>query len=168
MLAARGVCAAAGHCDPSLNQLRAAIDAGLTMFTHLGNGCPLRLHRHDNIIQRALSLSDQLWIGFISDGVHIPLPALRNYLRVTGTDRAFVVTDAIQAAGCGPGTYQLAGQTVVVDDQLATWAGDRSHLIGSASTMSDVVKNLRGGVGLGDEQIERLTSENPRRILQLR
>ena len=79
MLADRGIRVAAGHCDPSGDQLRAAIDAGLSMFTHLGNGCPLMMHRHDNIIQRVLSLSDRLWIGFISDGVHVPLPALRNY-----------------------------------------------------------------------------------------
>ena len=32
--------------------VRAAIDAGLSMFTHLGNGCPMQMHRHDNIIQR--------------------------------------------------------------------------------------------------------------------
>ena len=42
------------------------MDAGLTMFTHLGNGCPLQMHRHDNIIQRVLSVSSQLWIGFIA------------------------------------------------------------------------------------------------------
>ena len=44
------------------------------MFTHLGNGCPMFLHRHDNIIQRVLSLADQLWICFIGDGVHVPYP----------------------------------------------------------------------------------------------
>ena len=55
-LADQGIRVSAGHCDPSLDQLRAAIDAGLSMFTHLGNGCPLMMHRHDNIIQRALSL----------------------------------------------------------------------------------------------------------------
>ena len=56
MLAGRGIAVAAGHCDPSLDELRGAIDAGLTLFTHLGNGCPMQMHRHDNIIQRALSL----------------------------------------------------------------------------------------------------------------
>src|SRR4051812_14189985 len=54
MLAARGVAVSAGHTDASIDQLRGAIDAGLSLFTHVGNGCPMRLHRHDNIIQRAL------------------------------------------------------------------------------------------------------------------
>jgi len=165
MLVSRGIRVAAGHCDTSLEQLCAAIDAGLSMFTHLGNGCPLWLHRHDNIIQRVLSLSDQLWIGFIPDGVHVPMLALKNYLRLVGVERSFVVTDAIQAAGLGQGTYNLAAQSVIVDEQLATWSADRSHLIGSASNMSRLVNNLRMSIGLSDADIERLTSINPRQIL---
>ena len=152
----------AGHCDPNLDQLKAAIDAGLTMFTHLGNGCPLQLHRHDNIIQRALSLSSQLWIGFIADGVHVPFVALGNYLRAAGYDRCFVVTDAISAAGLGPGEFQLGDQTVVVDDQLATWSPDRSHLMGSAGTMPRSAENLRRALGLDESRVEQLTSRNPR------
>lgn len=62
-LADQNITVAAGHCDPSLDELRAAIDAGLTLFTHLGNGCPLQLHRHDNIIQRVLSLYHNNQIG---------------------------------------------------------------------------------------------------------
>jgi N-acetylglucosamine-6-phosphate deacetylase len=34
----QGIVVSAGHCDPTLDQLRAAIDAGLSMFTRLGNG----------------------------------------------------------------------------------------------------------------------------------
>ena len=57
MLARKNVIVSAGHSDASVDQLQAAIDAGLAMFTHLGNGCPMQMHRHDNIIQRVLSLS---------------------------------------------------------------------------------------------------------------
>ena len=165
-LSDQGIVVSAGHCDPSADQLKAAIDSGLSMFTHLGNGCPLLLHRHDNIIQRVLNQASHLMIGFIADGVHVPLAALRNYIRCAGIDRAFVVTDAIAAAGQGPGTYELAGQTVVVDDNLATWAPDRSHLIGSASTMPSLVSNLNA-IGLGEAEIQRLTSTNPLRVLGL-
>jgi N-acetylglucosamine-6-phosphate deacetylase len=165
MLVARGVRVSAGHTDASINQLLAAIDAGLSMFTHLGNGCPITLNRHDNIIQRVLSLSDRLAIGFIADGVHIPPFALRNYLKTAGIENAFVVTDATQAAGLGPGRYLLAGQEVVVDEQLATWSRDRSHLVGSAMTMPAAAEVLRTQVGLTPAEIEQLTSTNPRRLL---
>jgi N-acetylglucosamine-6-phosphate deacetylase len=164
-LVERGVVVSAGHCDPTLDELRAAIDAGLSMFTHLGNGCPLLMHRHDNIIQRVLSLADRLWVMFIADGVHVPLVALGNYLSLVGPERSIVVTDAIAASGMGPGTYALAGQQVVVDERLATWAADRSHLIGSACPMPRAVANLTGELGLPIEAVRRLTSENPRAAL---
>ena len=166
-LAAQGICVSAGHCDPSMKQLRASIDAGLSMITHLGNGCPIMMHRHDNIIQRVLRLADMLWIGIIADGVHVPFETLANYLAITGLDRVFVVSDAIVAAGKGPGTYRIGDQTVVVDEELATWALDRSHLMGSATGMPQMAVHLRNEMGLSHEQIEMLLIRNPRAALGL-
>jgi N-acetylglucosamine-6-phosphate deacetylase len=164
-LVVKGVRVSAGHCNPTLDQLKRAIDAGLSMFTHLGNGCPLVMHRHDNVIQRVLSMSDRLWVTFIADGVHVPFHALKNYLAVVGPERAIIVSDATAAAGMGPGVYELAGQKVVVDEQLATWSADRSHLVGSACTMKQMAANLRRELGLGAIEVARLTSENPRRAI---
>jgi N-acetylglucosamine-6-phosphate deacetylase len=159
------VCVSAGHCNPSFDELRAAVDAGLSMFTHLGNGCPGTLPRHDNIIQRALGLSDQLVFGFIADGVHVPFFALGNYLKCCGFDRAFVVTDAIRGAGMGPGEYTIGDLRVVVDENLATWSSDRSHLMGSAGTMRRSEENLRRDLRLANDQIKKLMIDNPRRIV---
>jgi N-acetylglucosamine-6-phosphate deacetylase len=165
-LARQDIRVAAGHCNPTLDQLDAALDAGLSMFTHLGNGCPLQLHRHDNIIQRVLSRASKLWISFIADGVHIPWPALGNYLATTGMERAVVVTDAISAAGLGPGRYAHGGQELVVDAEGGTWSADRAHLMGSATTMPQIEANLKQKLGLTNQQITTLTSENPQRVLE--
>lgn len=164
-LVEQGVCVSAGHCDPSIDALERAIDAGLSMFTHLGNGCPLLLNRHDNIVQRVLGLASKLWVCFIADGVHVPFVALKNYLALVGPERAIIVTDAIAAAGMGPGVYALAGQQVVVDERLATWAADRSHLVGSACTMARAVDNLQRTLSLSPQAVERLTVANPRTAL---
>lgn len=165
-LAQQGLVISAGHTDASREQLQGALDAGLSMFTHLGNGCPLMMHRHDNIIQRALSLADRLWLCFIADGVHVPFPVLRNYLRLAGA-RAIVVTDAMSAAGLGPGRHQIGRWDLLVGDDLAVWAPDRSHLVGSAMTMPQAAANLSKALGLSAKQIERLTSTNPRRAIAL-
>jgi N-acetylglucosamine-6-phosphate deacetylase len=164
-LVGQGVRVSAGHCNPTLDELQAAIDAGLSLFTHLGNGCPLQLHRHDNIIQRVLRLSNQLHIGFIADGVHVPFVALANYLKCCGIDRAFVVTDAICGAGLGPGEYSLGSRTVVVDENLATWSADRANLVGSAGTMPRSHENLRSALGLNEQEILQLLGDNPRIVL---
>jgi N-acetylglucosamine-6-phosphate deacetylase len=160
-LAERRILASAGHCNPSQDELRAAIDAGLSMFTHLGNGCPMLLDRHDNIIQRVLALHERLTICFIADGVHIPPPALGNYLRMAGIDRSIVVTDAISAARLGPGRYPLASQQVEIGEDLIARSSDGSHFVGSTATMPRMIGVLRQAVGLSDGEIRRLTCDNP-------
>jgi len=167
-LSQEGVVVSAGHCDASLEQLRAAVEVGLSMFTHVGNGCPKNLDRHDNIVQCALSMSEHLWCCFIADGVHIPFYTLANYLKAAGIGRSIVVTDAISAAGLGPGQYSVGGQTVDVDENgVTTIAGDKSHLAGSSVTMQKTAENLRQNLGLDETSIRLLTSENPRKALSL-
>jgi N-acetylglucosamine-6-phosphate deacetylase len=165
-LVGQNIIASAGHCDPSLEQLRAAIDAGLSMFTHLGNGCPMMLHRHDNIIQRALSLRERLTLCFIADGVHIPPMALGNYLRLAGIERSIVVTDAISAAGLGPGRYPLGPQMVEIGEDLVARSADSSHFVGSTATMPQMAAVLRQTMGLSEEDVRRLACDNPRAVLE--
>jgi N-acetylglucosamine-6-phosphate deacetylase len=164
-LAGEVILVAAGHCDASLIELEAAIDAGVSMFTHLGNGCPQLMHRHDNIIQRVLSLAGRLTISFIADGAHVPLFALANYLRLAGPEHAVVVTDAISAARLGPGRYRLGDQSVDVGDDLLCRSADGTHFVGSTATMPRMTTLLRDTLGLADADIRRMTWENPRRLL---
>ena len=165
MLAARGVVVSAGHTDATLEELRGAIDAGLSMFTHVGNGCPMHLHRHDNIVQRALSLADRLWLCFIADGAHVPFVALGNYLRIAGEDRAVIVSDAIAPAGLGPGRYTLGRWDIVVGDDMVPRAPNRSHFVGSGITMGQSADNLRQALDLPDATVRRLTNGNPRSVI---
>jgi N-acetylglucosamine-6-phosphate deacetylase len=165
MLAKQGIVISAGHTDASLDHLRGAIDAGLTMFTHVGNGCPMKMHRHDNIIQRVLSLREKLWLCFIADGAHVPFVALGNYLRAAGIERSIVVTDAIAAAGLGPGRYKLGRWDMVIGEDMVARAPDLSHLVGSACPMPQATARLRDQLHLSAETIHQLTVVNPRRAM---
>jgi len=162
ILASRGIVVSAGHTDATLEQLRRAIDAGLSMFTHVGNGCPMQMNRHDNIIQRALSLANELWLCFIADGAHIPFVALGNYLKLAREDRAIVVTDAIAPAGLGPGRYRFGRWDLEIGEDMVARAPDRSHLVGSGITMKQNAENLLRRVGLPEQVVRKLTLENPR------
>ena len=168
-LAARGILVAAGHCDPSLECLREACAAGLSCFTHLGNGCPHLLPRHDNVIQRVLACDELPFVTLVADGVHLPTFLLRTILRVLGPRRAIVVSDATAAAGMGPGSFRLGGREVVVGEDGAAWSADRTHLCGSTATASVMRRVLSApfptGVGLDDDAIDRLLALNPRHAL---
>lgn len=161
MLTGQGVTVAAGHTDASLDQLKKSIDAGLSMMTHLGNGCPGVMARHDNIIQRVLSLREHLWLSFIADGVHVPYPALLNYLSLAGqTGRCLITTDAIAPAGLGPGRYRVSRWDMLVGEDMVARAPDGSHLLGSAMPMKQAASKLREA-GLATEQITAMTQIRP-------
>jgi N-acetylglucosamine-6-phosphate deacetylase len=164
-LARHGVVVSAGHTDATLDQLKAAIEAGLSMFTHVGNGCPAVLPRHDNIIQRALVLRDRLWLTFIADGAHLPWFVLGNYLRSAGVERSIIVTDAIAPAGLGSGQFRFGRWVLNIGDDLVARAPDGSHLIGSVGTMQRAYRGLVEQVGLSQRDIQRLTWDNPRQAL---
>ncbi len=165
LLSSQGIAVSAGHCDPSLDQLNAALDAGLRTFTHLGNGCPMQMHRHDNIIQRALSLADRLWLCFIADGVHVNFFALRNYLKVAGLERCIVTSDAIAPAGLGPGRYTLGRWDLLIGEDMVARAPDGSHFVGSAMSLKQARTNLVRHLDLSNEQAMLLTAVNPRKAL---
>ena len=167
ILAKKGIVVAAGHCNPSLKLLCKSIDAGLSMFTHLGNGCPLLIDRHDNIIQRVLSLNGRLWVTFIADGAHVPYHALKNYLSLIGPERAIVVTDASAAAGMGQGRFSIGGiEAVVGDDLVPRLSTSAGYFAGSALTMTQAVENLHKHLGLTHE-VSKLCAVNPRLAMRM-
>lgn len=164
-LVSQGVTVSAGHCDPDLETLERAIDAGLSMITHVGNGCPVVLPRHDNFIQRVLSLSDRLWLCFIPDGAHVPFFALKNYLKVAGLERTIFTTDAIMAAGLGPGTYELSGEPVEIDEAGVARRPGSPNLAGSTIRGHQVAANLREHLGLTEAEVGQVYHDNPLRAL---
>jgi N-acetylglucosamine-6-phosphate deacetylase len=164
----RGIHVAAGHTDATSDQLECCVDAGLSLFTHLGNGCPRLMDRHDNIIMRALRLSDRLHYSLIADGFHIPKILFENILNWIELDRLLVVSDAISAAGLGPGVYKLGDREVKIGPDKAARDASGEHFVGAASTMGDADRWLATGLGLPLHVRHILLVENPRRWLKNR
>ena len=164
-LVEQGITVAAGHCNPSLGQLRRAVDSGLSMVTHFGNGCPVQLPRHDNVMQRFLACRDQLWFSFIPDGAHVDFFALRNYLDIIGLDRTIMVTDAISAARLGSGQHVISGFTVDVDQNGIARRPGSPNLAGSTVTMPRIREYLADQLSFTTEQIQHVIDTNPRRAL---
>ena len=161
-----GIIISAGHCNPNLEELKSAIDAGLSMFTHLGNGCPQSLPRHDNIIQRVLSLKDDLKICFIADGIHIPFYALKNYIEIAGIENCIITTDAMAAAGAKAGRYTISNIELEVGEDRIVREPGKPNFAGSAIDMSSSAFNLKNEIGLTSEEVVQLTSFNPSLILK--
>ena len=155
---------AAGHTDAQMDDLERTIAAGLSVFTHLGNGCPRLMDRHDNIIYRALRFRDHLTYTVIADGFHIPEVLFRNLLDWIDHHRLCVVSDAISAAGLGPGTYPLGARTVTVGPDGAARDIGGQHFVGSASNLRQADHWLADTVELSPSTRRLLLRDNPSRL----
>ena len=131
---ALGMTVSLGHTDASAEVLRAAVEAGATGFTHLGNGCPRELDRHDNILWR-IADEPRLGASLIPDGLHVSPAPFRLLHRLFDAGRLiYYTTDAMAAAGAGPGRYTLGELEVEVGaDQVVRQPG-RTNFAGSALT----------------------------------
>jgi N-acetylglucosamine-6-phosphate deacetylase len=159
-ITAEGVVASIGHTLATAAQISAAVAAGATFSTHLGNGAHQLLRRHPNYIWEQLA-EDRLMASFIVDGIHLDAAFLKSAIRAKTVDRSVLVTDAATPAGAAPGRYLLADQPVdLTEDGRVVLAGT-DRLAGSALHMHHGVENLMRLAGLSLADAVRMATINP-------
>jgi N-acetylglucosamine-6-phosphate deacetylase len=163
-LAARGVVVAAGHTDATLDELRAGVDAGVTMVTHLFNGMRPFAHRDPGPVGAAI-VDDRLAAGLICDGVHVHPAAVHLAWRGLGPERTVLVTDAVSVMGGGGGA-DAVGPIAVTRRASGVRTAD-GVLAGSDVAMDAAVRNLMSFTGCTLAEATRAASTNPARVLGL-
>jgi N-acetylglucosamine-6-phosphate deacetylase len=162
-----GVIVGIGHHMASNDHIRQAVDAGVRICTHLGNGIVNMLPRHPNPLWSQLAC-DGLMASFITDGHHLPPEFVKVAMRAKGIDRFVVTADSAPLAGLEPGEYKFTGgQDVRLDDTGKISMVRRDALAGSASTMRDCVKQLAEWEGLTPEEVMKVGRKNPLGLLDL-
>jgi N-acetylglucosamine-6-phosphate deacetylase len=153
----QGVVVSLGHTKADEAQIDAAIRAGATMITHLGNGTPVTLSRHDNVIQRLLA-RDELTACLIPDGAHLPPFALRNFFRAKPPGKVLLTTDAMAAAGAPPGRYRIGRLEVEARDGVVRAPGS-ANLAGSCLAPAQGVANAARWLGISPEEARAMFAE---------
>lgn len=164
-LVENGVLVSLGHTNASREQLRDAVAAGASLFTHLGNGCAKQIDRHDNIITRAID-TEGLQYMFIADGDHVPFFVLKQWIRLVGRERAIFVTDAVAPAGAAAGKYSLWGKEFDVAPGRALKFAGTPYLSGSTLTMPCAKRNAIEHLGLNEEDAWWICCLNPARLIK--
>lgn len=159
-----GIVAAVGHTNATAAEIRAGAEAGLVMSTHLGNGSHQTLPRMDNYIQAQLA-EDGLFASFIADGHHIPFFTLKNFIRAKRFAKTVLVSDAIMAADCGPGRYQLGDFEVEVSETLRCTKVGHAGLAGSALTMDLGIINTARHTDATFEEAWTMASTRPANLV---
>ena len=130
-VAKQGVTVSIGHTNADGEQIDAAIKAGATMSTHLGNGEHHVLPRFPNYIQEQMA-DDELCEGLIVDGIHLTPSFVKIAVRAKGLDRSILVTDAVAPAGCKPGIYRVGHIEVELTPENRVELTTTRRLAGSA------------------------------------
>lgn len=160
-----GIRISLGHTNALAEILGDAVRNGAIAFTHLGNGCPRELDRHDNILWRVLETTG-LTASLIPDGTHVSPALFRLVHRLLG-DSIYYTTDAMSAAGMPPGRYKLGKLELEVGaDQIVCYPG-RSNFAGSALRPIDGVFRAATMLGARWQEAWARFSETPARLMKL-
>ena len=159
-----GVVVSAGHSNASYAIVRAALDRGVSGFTHLFNAMSPLTSREPGVVGAALE-DVSAWCGIIVDGVHVDPVVLKLALRLRPHERFNLITDAMPCVGSAETTFELQGKTITVRDGACF--DDDGTLAGSALDMAGAVRNAVSLLGLDLADASRMASRNPAEFLGL-
>ncbi len=161
-----GVVASIGHTKANAEQIRAAVDAGATMSTHLGNAAHPTLPKTQNYIWDQLA-EDRLTASFILDGIHIPGAFFHAAVRAKGIERAVLVTDAVMPAMCTPGPYKLGQVDVELRSDGSVRMRGSDRLAGSALQMDHAIANSVRLGGISLPHALAMATSHPARVARI-
>jgi len=159
-----GVVASIGHSDAVYEEVKAAVEAGVTHATHLFNGMR-GIHHREPGAAGAVLMHDEVVCELIADGLHVAPPMIRFAYRNKGSDGLILITDAMRAKCLGDGQYDLGGQEVAVRGQEARLAD--GTLAGSVLKLADALRRVLDCTGCHLEDVIRMASWNPAKQLRI-
>lgn len=120
---------ALGHCHPTPEIVDEAVARGARFITHFANGAPPEIHRFNNPFWSFLR-HDELKLGLICDGIHLPSELIKVVQKCKGPKGWFPVSDASGYSGSKPGNY-----TAYEDRPFIIEENRRIHLVGKETMM---------------------------------
>lgn len=161
------------HTDAVYDDVVNAFENGYTLATHFYSGMSgvsrRNAFRFAGVIE-SVYLMDEIDVEIIADGVHLPAPLLKLIYKIKGVDRIALITDAMRAAGMGPGESILGskknGLKVIVEDGVAKLP-DRSSFAGSVATTDRLVRTMINFAGISLIEAVRMMTLTPARIMKI-
>lgn len=158
-----GIVVSIGHSDASYAMVKAAVDAGAIMVTHLFNAQRQIGNRDPGVVGAALDIG-ALSAGLIADGIHVDAASIGIALRAKrGPGHIFLVTDAMSPTGTDAMSFDLTGRTVYRRDGALRLAD--GTLAGADLTMIDAVTYVHKTLGLPLDEALRMASRYPADVL---
>jgi N-acetylglucosamine-6-phosphate deacetylase len=164
---ASGVVVAIGHTGANGAQIRAAVDAGAKLSTHLGNGAHRMLRRHPNYLWDQMA-EDRLSASLIVDGHHLPPEVVKCMVRAKTPQRCILVSDVSGLAGLPVGRYTGSGcELEVLADGRLVIAGQDQLLAGASLPIGVGVANVMEFAGVDLSTAVAMATTHPAALMGL-
>ncbi|MEK6794426.1 MAG: N-acetylglucosamine-6-phosphate deacetylase [Spirochaetota bacterium] len=162
----KGITVSLGHELASYPDMVRLRDAGARALTHLGNGVPNMLPRHDNPIWAGAAI-DGLSAMLITDGHHLPPPVITALIRAKGVANVVITSDASPLAGMPPGEYHTLGNRAVLEPSGKLHNPDKGCLVGSSVMMLACANHLNSLGIVTAKEIVLMGLDNPLALIGL-
>jgi len=159
-----GVVVSAGHTNATYVEMQAALEHGVTGFTHLFNAMSQLTGREPGVVGAALS-DPGSYCGIIVDGVHTDPVVLRLALKCKDHARFMLVTDAMPSVGTNNASFSLQGRRISVHGTVCL--DEDGRLAGSSIDMASCVRNAMSMLGLPLAEAVAMASASPAEFLGL-
>jgi N-acetylglucosamine-6-phosphate deacetylase len=163
---AAGVVVSIGHTGANSAQIRAAVDAGARMSTHLGNGAHRMLRRHPNYLWDQMA-EDRLTASLIVDGHHLPPEVVKSMVRAKTPERIVLVSDVSGLGGMPVGRYPMSSgiELEILADGRLVIAGQDQLLAGASLPIGVGVANVMKFAGVDLPTAIAMASERPAQMI---
>ncbi len=154
-----GILVSIGHTGAGAEIIGAAADSGVTLSTHLGNGCANMIHRHYNPIWPQLA-DERLTSTIIADGIHLLPEELKVFLKVKGASGIILISDVMYLAGMAPGKYMLMESEVMLTPEGMLKNIAMNCLAGASFPLKAGVGNMMKFTGCSLKDAINMASSN--------
>ncbi|MDI1243399.1 MAG: N-acetylglucosamine-6-phosphate deacetylase [bacterium] len=160
-LTRQGWIASIGHTKADVETLDRACSAGARHVTHFFNAMTGIHHRDVGVAGWALTNPD-VTFDIIADGTHVDPRMVELACRTKTPEKTILISDSVAPTGLGDGSYELWGETVVVENKRTR--NERGSIAGSVISMLDAVNGVRS-IGFSSGEIAKMASANPAKLL---
>ena len=166
---AAGVVTSAGHTNATYKDMKAALDAGCKLVTHLYS-CTSTVTRDHGFrslgVIESTFLEDGITAEIIADGKHLPPELIRMIYKIKGSDGIVAVTDSLSLAGTDVKVGRMSSTDFIIEDGVCKLL-DRSAFAGSIATADVLLRVLTKEAGIPITEAIKLITENPAKAMGL-
>ena len=164
-----GIVTSAGHTNAIYADMKAALDEGCRLVTHLYS-CTSTVTRKQGFrslgVIESTFLEDGITAEIIADGKHLPPELIRMIYKIKGADGIIAVTDSLSLAGTDVKTGRMSQTDFIIEDGVCKLL-DRSAFAGSIATADVLLRVLTKEAGIPVTEAVKMLTSNPARMMGL-